>query len=356
MVIKKILIANQFGIGDVLFTFPMISAIRKSHPQANIGYLCNRRTEAIVKDNPDVNDIFIYEKDELRRRGSGGYFKGVLKLKKEIKNKKYDIAFDLTLSRLFGFLFFLAGIKRRIGYDYKGRGIFLTDKIKINGYHDKHMVLYYADLLKFVNIELRDLKMELFVKNEDKIWADNLFKQNKIGENDTVVAIIPGGGASWGKDAIIKQWDKENFAKVADELNKKRNAKIILMGSAKDKTLCDRIKEILHDKAIDITGKTTLGQFAATLKKCKLAVCNDGGPLHVAVCAGIKTVSIFGPVDEKVYGPLPLGGNHLVAKADIVCRPCYKNFKYKKCQGLECLKNVPVGEVIKACEKLLGES
>ena len=356
MVIKNILIANQFGIGDVLFTFPMVRSLKEVFPQARVGYLCNRRAEEIVRANPDVNDVFVYEKDELKKQGGMWYLAGLSKIRKDIKSKGYDAVFDLSLSRLFGFLFFLAGIKKRIGYDYKGRGAFLTQKIKIDGYHDKHMALYYADLLKFLGLVPKDLKMRLFVNDRDKAWAEDLFKQNGISAGDITVAIIPGGGASWGKDAVIKQWDSANFAKVADELNRRHNAKIILMGSLKDKEPCAAIKNALGGRALDICGKTSLGQFAAALGRCRLAVCNDGGPLHVAVCAGAKTVSVFGPVDEKVYGPYPLGRDHLVVKADITCRPCYKEFKYKKCQTLECLKRVPAEEAIKACEKLLGRN
>ena len=62
---KKILIINPFGIGDVLFTTPMISAIRSAVPSATIGYVANARTAPVLKANPKINKVFVYERDDF---------------------------------------------------------------------------------------------------------------------------------------------------------------------------------------------------------------------------------------------------------------------------------------------------
>ena len=64
MLMKKILVANIFGIGDVLFTTPLIASIKKEIPGVSVDYLCNARTKAIVEKDPDVDDIFVYEKEK----------------------------------------------------------------------------------------------------------------------------------------------------------------------------------------------------------------------------------------------------------------------------------------------------
>ena len=75
----------------------------------------------------------------------------------------------------------------------------------------------------------------------------------------------------------------------------------------------------------------------------------------MAAGLGVKTVSIFGPVDETIYGPRPSKDNIVVSKKDLACRPCYRNFKYKKCDDRLCLNGITVGEVLQACEKALGQ-
>src|SRR5208283_1549917 len=102
---KKILIINPYGIGDVLFTTPVISNLRRSYPQATIAYLANARTADFIKMNPDIKQVF-----------------------------------DFSLNSSFGFLCVACGIKKRIGFDYRGRGRFLTDKIPLKGYEDKHVI------------------------------------------------------------------------------------------------------------------------------------------------------------------------------------------------------------------------
>ena len=82
---------------------------------------------------------------------------------------------------------------------------------------------------------------------------------------------------------------------------------------------------------------------------------NDGGPLHMAVALGVKTVSIFGPVDDKVYGSYPPSEKHTVIKKDLPCRPCYYNFKIPVCeQDKYCLKGISADEVFNSVKNILN--
>jgi ADP-heptose:LPS heptosyltransferase len=74
----------------------------------------------------------------------------------------------------------------------------------------------------------------------------------------------------------------------------------------------------------------------------------------MGVALGIKSVSVFGPVSELVYGPYPVTRDHLVLKYDLECRPCYKNFRLSHCdRNKECLNLVTVDAVFDAAVKLL---
>ena len=63
--VTKILIINPYGIGDVLFTTPVMSNLRRLYPEADIAYLANRRTADFLKSNPDIDQVFVYERDEF---------------------------------------------------------------------------------------------------------------------------------------------------------------------------------------------------------------------------------------------------------------------------------------------------
>ena len=55
----RILIVNPFGIGDVLFSTPLVRAVRPAFPKAHLAYLCNRRTQEILAGNQHIDELFI---------------------------------------------------------------------------------------------------------------------------------------------------------------------------------------------------------------------------------------------------------------------------------------------------------
>jgi ADP-heptose:LPS heptosyltransferase len=76
----------------------------------------------------------------------------------------------------------------------------------------------------------------------------------------------------------------------------------------------------------------------------------------MAVGLGLNTVSIFGPVDEKIYGPYPMTKDHaVISKSDVPCRPCYKKFKYKICENRTCLTSINAEDVLSAAHRFLSK-
>jgi heptosyltransferase-2 len=345
---KRILIINPFGIGDVLFTIPVISNLRKAYPDAFIGYLVNRRALPIVASNPKINQVYVYERDEFKKDLASSW----IKLFGEIKNAHFDMAFDFSLNSTFGFLCMACGIDQRIGYDYRGRGRFLTDMISLEGYEGKHVVDYYLDLISKLNIPVSAQNLEIVVDSDHQQWAKDWIKQNKIPTQRPIFAVIPGGGASWGKDSSYKRWPIEQYAALVDKIIAKSKATVILMGDKNEQAVCQELTRLCSHPVYSAVGETTLLQMAALLKSCSLALVNDGGPLHVAVAVGIKTVSIFGPVDPVVYGPFPRNG-HVVIDRHLACQPCYRQFRKASCEHLSCLRDLSVEEVFHQVERVL---
>ena len=353
---NKILLINPFGIGDVLFTTPIIHTLKDTFSGVKIGYLCNSRGQAILENNPYVDYVFVYERDEfeaLRKKSSFLWLKKIVVFLNQIKKEHFDLALDFSLNTQFGFFCWLAGIQERAGFDFKKRGWFLTKKIKLSGYSGKHIVEYYAELLRFLGVELKYRKLELCLKKEDIDKADEMLTKAGILQAD-LAGIIPGAGRSWGKDAYLKHWPAEKFAQLADKIIEEHRVKIIIMGDLSEQVIAEKLIKNMRHKAVDLSGITTIGELSALLSKMKLVITNDGGPLHMAVALGIKTVSIFGPVDERVYGPYPLSQSHIVIKKDTPCRPCYQNFKMPECQrNRDCIDSVGIEDVLEAARRLL---
>ncbi|MDO8488776.1 MAG: glycosyltransferase family 9 protein [Candidatus Omnitrophota bacterium] len=363
---------------------PVVKALKDRYPDCFIGYWCNERVGELLAGNPGINKAFPLSRGDIKRVYKG--LKGgaaLISLIGQIRRERFDIAFDFSLDSRYGLWSKLAGIKKRVGFDYKGRGRFLTDKVRLAGYSGRHVVEYNLDLLRIIDIDTSSPGLDkadnsrtgrgcapysLEVSEENHIKARNILKEYGAAATDLLIGVAPGGGASWGKDAVYKQWPAEKFAEVANKVAKKLNAKVVLLGSAEEKPLAEIVEKMgqtqsAHDRRdgsdpifpiIDLTGKLSLKELAAVISELKILICNDGGPLHMAAALGVKTVSMFGPVDEKVYGPYPPDAKHIVVKKDLPCRPCYKDFKFTSClNNRKCLEEITVDEVFEKAKQLI---
>jgi lipopolysaccharide heptosyltransferase II len=344
---KKILIINPYGIGDVLFTTPVISNLRLVYPQAAIAYLANRRTADILKYNPDIARVFVYERDEFV-----GKYQKYLELFNSIKQQKFNVAFDFSLNSSFGFLSAACGIKKRVGFDYRQRGRFLTDRVPLSGYEEKHVVEYYLGLLRAAQVPIKTRQIKLDVPDRDIQWAKEWLNRHNIDHAKPLIAVLPGGGASWGKAAKNKRWAPLKYAHLIDKIIENFDAAIILMGDLKEEELCREVVSLVHFPLHSAVGETSLLGLAALLMQCQGAVVNDGGSLHVAAAVGVKTVSIFGMVDPQVYGPYPMA-NHTVVQKGLPCQPCYRRFRMARCGHISCLRDLSVEEVYRKVQNIL---
>jgi len=361
----RILLVNPFGIGDVLFTFPLLSELKRLYPRALIGYLCNRRTEALLRAVPLVDTLFVYEKDEFRAawkrskwRGAMGY----LGLLSALRRRRFDCAFDLSLNREYGVLLWAAGIKKRVGYNFKRRGAFLNYRIDLpRGYADKNVAAYYLDLLKVIapdsGLTVRSIPKLIVVPGPLKKRAQEALRS--FTRDPVIIGIAPAGGRSWGKEAPRKHWKTEHYADLINRLVAIGSISVVLLGSEEERSAAGAVFQgvVRKDKIMNLTGALSLEELMAFLSECRLLVANDGGPLHLAVFLGVPTVSLFGPTDERVYGPYHTEenrGKHAVITKETGCRPCYTAFRMKECtEHYRCLEGITPEEVFAAVKKML---
>jgi len=341
--IKNILIINPFGIGDVLFSTPLAAAIKEQYPYSYIAYICNLKTYDILNTNPLVNEVFVFERDEYRnlwKKSKLSAVKKFLAFWGEIKKRKFDIVFDLSLGKEYAFFCWWAGIKDRRGFDYKGRGKFLNHKIKFDGFNDKPVAEYYLDLAGKRN----SYKTTLITTKKDKEYIDNFLNQSGVKESDTLIGVAPGGGMSFGREnQERRRWGAKKFAELADKID----ARVVLIWGPGEEDLVKETASLMKNKPL-IAPPTKIREMAELCGRCGLVICSEGGPLHIANSQGVRTISIFGPVDEKVYGPYPGGEKSAVITSSVSCRPCYKKFKLPECDNKKCLEDILAEEVFKS--------
>lgn len=354
---RSFLVINPFGIGDVLFSTPLVRQLHEAHPGAKIYYLCNRRTSVFLKNHPLLTKLFIYERDEFREAEKRSFWEGARMLfsfLNDIRKEHIDVAIDLSLNAKFGLYAFLAGIPVRAGFDYKKRGRFLNKKLPLAGFDDKHAAEYYLDVLTLIGITPRISPMEIYDDDESKQWASRIVKPGKL-----LFGVAPCGGQTLGPSSRIMRWPPENFAALINRLVDHFHPTIFIFSSPAEKPEVDAIRGMLTPaarEAILQLPESSFSKLIALTAHCDLFISNDTGPLRFADAHGKKIVSFFGRADDRVYGPFPFDPvRHRVLSHRMPCQPCYKRFRLTECRNdVACLTGVSVDEAFQACAELLA--
>jgi len=121
----RILVVNVNWLGDVIFSSPVFRALKDAYPNARISCLAVPRVREVLESIPFVDEIIVYDEE-------GWHWNPLAKLKLifELRQKRFDAAFLLHRSLTRALLVYLAGIPRRVGYDAKNRGRFLTHVVE----------------------------------------------------------------------------------------------------------------------------------------------------------------------------------------------------------------------------------
>lgn len=104
-------------------------------------------------------------------------------------------------------------------------------------------------------------------------------------------------------------------------------------------------KTVFHEFCIDFVGRLDILTMIAVMKRCRLVVGGDTGPMHCAAAAGVPTLTLFGPTDAKLIGPL--GGNAEYLYPEYECTKCYSecNEKGRTCKPAKCMDVIQVDDV-----------
>ena len=347
---NKILIIKLGAIGDLLMTTPAVRALKKAYPTSHVSLLAGKSSKMAVNGNPHIDefiecdDYIIYKGTLLQK------LKYILSLILKIKRKKYDVVFVFHRDWRFNLFAFLCGIPERVGFDRNGEGRFLTKKVEINGV--RHQIDHYLEVVKSFGIHDDGRDMDFTIRKEAKTVADKMLQKSGVGKGDIVVGILAGGASNIKTEMPIKKWPVEDYA----ELSRKIVAdgyKIILLGAESDKFNSEIILRNIINGVIDLTGRTTLEETAAVMKRCKVIVTHDSGPMHLASAMQVPVISIFGPTDPREYYPLNSSGHYFWNAENIECAPCYKDGRFPDCNDPICIKAVTVEQVYEKLKDII---
>ena len=337
--VNRILVRGVNWVGDTVLSYPAVQELKTLFPKSHLAILIPSYLVDLWKTFPYVDEIIPFQKKE----GIGSIWED-LNLSQSLKERNFDLAVILPRSFRSAFHIFLARIPIRIGYQSEGRSLFLTHGIRrtkeiLHG----HRVHYYWKLIEPLGKTEGLLSPKIFLREEDRRWADGVLKDLGIPEGKLLIGMNPG--ATYG---LAKCWYPDRFGKLGKRLAEKWQARILLFGKEEERPIVDEILHYLGTEGIDLTGKTGLLQLAALLERCTLLVTNDTGTMHMATAVGIPVAALFGSTPPLATGPW--GEGHMVVRRDVPCSPCWKRICPK---DHRCMELITVDEVEKVVDKQL---
>ena len=352
---NRILVYRLGHLGDTLIALPSLAAIRKTFPNAHIALLSNYHSP-IERVSPEhvIPDGLIDEWLTYESSDAGGKATEMVRLLVRLRIKKFDTLVYLAprirskrdVRRDLGF-FRWAGIKQFMGE----RGFEALPTRGTNGLpsvaHETDHLLRRLSLSGIQVADAGNAKFYLELTENEQREADG-WLQRHVPSHLTASCIV---GFAPGSKWQSKVWPEERFAEVGRRLIESENIFPIVFGGSEDRSLGDRLIS-QWGRGANAAGQLSVRLAAAALSHCQLYVGNDTGTMHLAAVVGTKCVVLMSALDWPGHWN-PYGDGHLVLRRSVPCEGCLLQVCDK--EGLRCLKEISVADVIDACSELLAD-
>ena len=337
----RILVRGTNWIGDAVMSEPALSAIRQAFPKAEITLLVKPAVAELFQHHPAIDHLLVYE-----HRGRHARLSGKWALGSELRRGRFDVSILFQNAFEAALLACLAGIPRRYGYATDGRGFLLSDAITVpNRTALAHQTQYYLDLLRPLGIPSSPTAPRLFVSQAEEERMRERLAEAGIQATDPLVGINPG--STYGS---AKRWLPERFAEATDRVVEQFGGRVVIVGATGEEGLGQAIAEKMRLKPVVLSGRTSIRELMAVIKRCGLFLTNDTGPMHIAAAFGVPVVAIFGPTDFRTTSPF--GEMHQIVRQPVECSPCL----LRECPiDHRCMTRVTVEQVYDAAVKQLKD-
>lgn len=329
----RIAVIRLSSVGDVLHGTPVVRAIKKACPSCHVTWIVGSVSADVLAGNPYIDEVYIWSREHweklLRQRRFSEALAYWRKLRDDLHARDFDIALDIHGIFISGLVMLATGAKRKIGMQNTRElnHLFVTERASLPP-AGPHVIQRYLSVLSALQVSPDGWEMDLVPTPDAIEFADSFLKKAHYDPAKPLIAINPK--TTWP----TKNWPPEHFAAAASELAK--DGQLLLCGGPGDKDTADAISRAAGVPVINATGQTRLHELAALLSRCQVLLTGDTGPLHMAVALRVPTVSIFGPTNPAIYGPLPPG--HIVLRSNAACAPCNKQRCHRK--DLRCQHDV----------------
>lgn len=280
---KNILIVRNDRFGEFLLNIPAIRAVKETFSESRVILAVDSYVKELAGMVQYADEVIVW-------RSGKHSLSEIFRFGRFLKKKGIDIAIVMNPSKDTNIAVYLAGIPERIGYDHKW-SFLLTKKMEdLKHLGQKHEVEYNLDLVRLAGVVNRlrneiasaSLSFGLAMTGDEVSPHRNDYR----GPSNNAIVIHP-----WTSDPV-KQWPVERFRELALRIAKECDLDVLIVGGP-DEMLKSEIFDGLDKRVTNLTGKTTLVELSSILKRSRLLISGDSGPVHLACAVGTPVIALF---------------------------------------------------------------
>lgn len=334
---KRILIVRLSAIGDVIQSTPVARQLKLQHPDWHVAWVVERKALAGIAHNPHLDEIIVMDTRKLASwREIWGRLRG-----------QYDITLDLQCLLKAGLVTWVAHSPLRIGREDAREGAqgFYN---RLMPTRDDHVYIsqHYLEQGADLGLDPEDYVPELFLAPEDHTAAAKLWAEVGLETHTGPVVALLAFSAE-----PTREWPQERFAAVGDRLAAERGAQCVIFGSKAEVPRAEALAASMRSEPIILAGRTSLGQAAACLQRCNLAIGADTGLTHYAFALGTPVICLLGPSPVRNG---PKSQKAITLWSPCAHRACRPSDRCQRGAGRPCMTELTVEAVMAATEELLG--
>ena len=288
---KRILIARLGSMGDIIHTLPVAAALKDSFPSWDIDWLVEKRWRGLLDGNPCLSEIVEIDTHLWRKQlGSASTWREIRELRKRLRDRHYDFALDAQGAIKSAVCCWLSGANEILGFESRWLKeplcrVFYSIQVAPTA---EHIVEINLALAKRLGANIDVVRFPL-PQGDPKRSPTSL---------EQVQYAVLNPGAGWRS----KCWPPEYYSALADLLQRECGLISILNCGPGEETLAQQVQNnctVANPKVF----QDNLNGLIALLRKSKLMVGSDSGPLHLAAALGVPTLGLYGPTDPNRNGP-----------------------------------------------------
>ena len=354
----RVLLVRLRLIGDVVFTTPVIGALRRRYPTAHLTYLVEEAAAPAVATHPQLDAVRV-----IPHRRGWARLGDDWRLGRELRRARFDVAIDLHGGPRSAWLTWATRAPVRVGYDVPGRSWMYTHRAhRPAGLRPRHSVENQWDLLRAFDPALAapaDRTRDRVTMPVDPAArasvGSRLDALGVPGDARVIVLHVSAGNP-------FRRWPESAFAALASALAARGPERWVLVTSGpSDHDAAARVvaaARAVHEtgaRVVDAEG-LSLAELRALMDRAALFVGGDSGPLHVASTSDVPIVGLFGPTLPERSAPwrpadIPTAS---IDVGVLPCRPCHQ----RTCVpgDFRCLTGISADAVREAAERLLARA